>query len=257
MLWAPYQVVERVFVLPSEQRLEVYERFLVNQPPQWGRGSVEALRQILPGRLPVTLSNRLHELLFGSPQGDVSLDVWGSLWYDFHWLGPLAAAGIGFAMNSYYVWMLRGPKLLLRMVALLVRGLRPRIGDRPAGAGPARLRDLPAAARHRRDLRRPGVAVAASRGATGGATHLRCLIHGPRRFAACCARLAAGPPVFWPAGADAARRRVRDTHAALGGDPYAPSRRRSPARRQLLDADNDRTFSSSASPPAAPRSSPH
>ena len=59
VLWAPYQVVERVFVLPSEQRLMAYERFLVDQPPQWGRGSLRELRQILPGRSDTSLSRTI------------------------------------------------------------------------------------------------------------------------------------------------------------------------------------------------------
>lgn len=123
VLWAPYQVVERVFVMPAEQRLEVYERFLVEQPPQWGRGALQELRNILPGRLPITLSNRLHELLFGSPYGNVTLDPFGSLWYDFHWLGVVGAFGVGFLLNAYYVWLLRGPKRLSRVVTGAYAGL--------------------------------------------------------------------------------------------------------------------------------------
>ncbi|HEX2253253.1 MAG TPA: hypothetical protein VHQ65_08295 [Thermoanaerobaculia bacterium] len=123
ILWAPYQVVERAFISPSEQRLEVYERFLVEQPPQWGLATLRELRSILPGRLPVTLSNQLHELLFGSPYGNVALDTWGALWYDFQWLGVLVAFAIGFLMNAYYVWMLRGPKRLVRLVTLGYAGL--------------------------------------------------------------------------------------------------------------------------------------
>ena len=123
VLWAPYQVVERVFVLPSEQRLMAYERFLVDQPPQWGRGSLRELRQILPGRSDTSLSSHLHELIFGSPYGNVSLDVWGSLWYDFHELGVLVAFVLGFVMNAYYIWMLRGSKRFLRLVAVAYAGL--------------------------------------------------------------------------------------------------------------------------------------
>ncbi len=123
VLWAPVQVVERVFVSPAEQRLEVYERFLVDEPPQWGMGTVETLQQILPGRLPSTLSGRLHHLLFGSPHGNVSLDVWGALWYDFRWFGLLFAFGLGFAMNAFYVRMIRGPKRLVRVVTVAFAGL--------------------------------------------------------------------------------------------------------------------------------------
>jgi hypothetical protein len=123
VLWAPYQVVERVFILPSEQRLEVFEKFLVDQPPQWGMGTLQELRNVLPGRPPMTLSNRLHELLFGSAAGDVSLDTWGSLWYDFQWLGVPVAFVIGFLMNAYYIWLLRGPKRLSRVVTLAYAGL--------------------------------------------------------------------------------------------------------------------------------------
>lgn len=124
VLWAPYQVIERVFVLPSEQRLLVYEKFLFDQPPQWGMGALQELRIILPGR-PSTppLSSLFHEMLFGSPLGNVSLDTWGSLWYDFHWLGVAVALILGFMMNGYYVWLLRGPKRLSRVVTLAYAGL--------------------------------------------------------------------------------------------------------------------------------------
>lgn len=123
ILWAPYQVVERIFILPSEQRLVVYEKFLVDQQPQWGMGTLHELRTILPGRLPISLSNQLHELLFGSPYGNVSLDTWGSLWYDFQWLGVVVAFAIGFSMNAYYIWLLRGAKRLSRVIVLAYAGL--------------------------------------------------------------------------------------------------------------------------------------
>ncbi|HSR67780.1 MAG TPA: hypothetical protein VLU25_07550 [Acidobacteriota bacterium] len=122
LLWAPFQVVERVSVGPALERYEVYERFLVHSEPQWGLGIVEELEHVLPGRINYTLSNRLHEMLYGNPLGNVSLDIWGSLWYDFRWwsLGLLFAFG-GFS-HLFYVRLLRGPKRFIRVVTLSYAG---------------------------------------------------------------------------------------------------------------------------------------
>lgn len=123
ILWAPYAVVERVFIAPSMERYQVYDQFLRHQEPQWGRGTLRELRNVLPGRPPLTLSNRLHQMIYGSPQGNVTLDLWGSFWYEFHWLGLLFAFFHGFVLHAFYVWTLRGPKRLSRVVVLLFAGI--------------------------------------------------------------------------------------------------------------------------------------
>jgi len=123
VLWAPYQVVERVFIGPSVERFHVYELYLSEQEPQWGRGTLRELRNVLPGRAPLTLTNRLHQMLYGSPRGNVSLDYWGAVWYDFHWFGTLFAFFHGFLLNAFYVGILRGRKRLSRVVVLLYAGI--------------------------------------------------------------------------------------------------------------------------------------
>jgi hypothetical protein len=118
ILWAPLQVAERIFASPARERLVVYDLFLRDQEPRWGRGALEGLAIILPGRARYSLSNELHELLYGNPTGDVGLDFWGSLWYDFHWYGLVFIFLAGVLYNGFYVNQLRGRKGLVRVVTL-------------------------------------------------------------------------------------------------------------------------------------------
>lgn len=123
LLWAPFQLLNRIFVLPATERFEIYEMFLAGKKPLWGAGTLSQLRIALPGRQEYTLSNQLHELLYGSPTGNVALDIWGSLWYDFHWLGLAALFLFGFACHGFYVWMIRGPKQFIRVIVLAYAGI--------------------------------------------------------------------------------------------------------------------------------------
>jgi len=122
LLWAPYQVLERVCIGPAGERLLVFERFLFDKEPQLGAAAVDSLRIALPGASEYTLPNQLHELLYGNPSGNVGLDVWGALWYDWQWGGLLLAFGLGFVFHAMYVKILRGPKRVIRVVALTHAG---------------------------------------------------------------------------------------------------------------------------------------
>jgi len=122
VVWAPYQVLARVFASPSLERLQVFERFLAFQPPQLGMNTVNALSTVLPGPSEYTLPNQLHELLYDSPFGDVGLDVWGTLWYDWQWGGPLIAFALGMVYHAFYVGILRGRKTVIRITALTFAG---------------------------------------------------------------------------------------------------------------------------------------
>jgi len=123
ILWAPAKIVERIFVSPSHERFQVFERFLVDQDAQVGGGTLQELRNILPGRMDLTLSNRLHQMLYGSPDGDVGLDYWGITWYDFQWAGLMAALLHGFLLHGFYILTIRGPKRISRVVMLGYAGL--------------------------------------------------------------------------------------------------------------------------------------
>ncbi len=123
LLWAPLQVLDRVFSSPSRERFAVYELFLRDLEPQWGRGSLAELEILLPGRQEYSLSNQLHELLYGSATGNVGLDIWGSLWYDFQWFGLIVVFLFGFLCNCFYVRLLRGPKRHMRVLTLAYAGL--------------------------------------------------------------------------------------------------------------------------------------
>ena len=52
----------------------------------------------------------------------MSLDVWGSLWYDWHWGGLLFAGLLGMVFHGLYVLLLRGGKGLVRVVTLTYAG---------------------------------------------------------------------------------------------------------------------------------------
>jgi hypothetical protein len=123
VLWAPVQVIDRVFVSPSHERFRIYEEFLDRQPPQWGRGALRELENILPGRAQYTLTNRFHEMLYGSPNGNVSLDFWGSIWYDYRWWGLGVAYLLGVGMHAFYIWMIRGSRTIYRMTILGYAGI--------------------------------------------------------------------------------------------------------------------------------------
>ncbi len=123
LLWAPLQLFDRVVRAPAEERFLAFEIFLEDQEPLWGGGTLRQLAVLLPGRSDYTLSNELHEILYGSPTGNLGLDLWGSTWYDFHWYGLLVVFLFGLVCNAYYVWLLRGPKTLIRVVTLAYAGL--------------------------------------------------------------------------------------------------------------------------------------
>lgn len=118
LLWAPLQVMDRVSIGPAQERFEVFELFLAHREPQWGDGLKKELENLLPGRATYTLSNQLHELLYGSSHGNVALDVWGSLWYDFRWWGLSILFVLGALSHLFYVILLRGPKRFIRVVTL-------------------------------------------------------------------------------------------------------------------------------------------
>ena len=123
-LWAPAQIVDRALFFPGREKVVVYQKFLATEPPQWGRGALRQLATVLPGR-PSTeaLSNRLHALVYGNPKGNVALDYWGALWFDFRWLGLLASALTGLLLNLYYVSLLKGTKNLLRVATMSFAGV--------------------------------------------------------------------------------------------------------------------------------------
>ena len=123
LLWAPVQVLDRAVSGPAQEKVIVYELFLEDKAPMWGRGSLQQLEVLLPGKSEFNLANELHELVYGSPEGNVGLDFWGTLWYDFHWWGLVPAFLFGFACNLYYVRLLRGPKRFVRVVTLAYAGL--------------------------------------------------------------------------------------------------------------------------------------
>lgn len=122
VLWAPLQVLDRVSIGPALERFEVYEMFLVHTKPQWGQGIMNELYNLLPGQATYTLSNRLHQLLYGNPQGNVALDVWGSLWYDFRWWGVGILFVFGGFSHLFYVVVLRGSKRFIRVITLTYAG---------------------------------------------------------------------------------------------------------------------------------------
>ena len=129
ILWAPYQVLERVCVGPARERLIVFEWFLSGEEAQLGSAALEGLGIALPGPSEYNLPNQLHELLYGGATGNVALDVWGGLWYDWHWKGLGIAVGLGALFHGAYVLLLRGRKSVVRVVALthagLILGLAP------------------------------------------------------------------------------------------------------------------------------------
>lgn len=102
-------------------------RYFLGHPPVWGQEWLEGLATVLPGGGKAHgFGSELHAFLFqGDESGSLGLTIWGSYWYNWGALGTLAfALFTGIGMQSFTIWLVRGPRHVLRVVALFVAGYR-------------------------------------------------------------------------------------------------------------------------------------
>lgn len=130
IIQAPIALLNRAFVVPAKEHLLLLTQFLYTVPTQWGMGWASSLVGVLPGRQ-TGLANELHALLYGSEYGNVGLNAWGSLWYNFRWMGVVLASGYGAALQYYYIMMLRGRKSDIRVITLSYTGILLGLSEDP------------------------------------------------------------------------------------------------------------------------------
>lgn len=95
-------------------------RVLRPEAPVYGREWLQGLRTLKPGpESEQSLSSRLHEELFGNPRGNLPLDVWGSIWYNWG-IGGLAILPLllGFSFAKFDSYLVRRGRGLARVVIL-------------------------------------------------------------------------------------------------------------------------------------------
>ena len=100
--------------------------YLVKNPVSWGGEWWDSLVSILPGsNKGYGFSNELHQYLWGSREGNMGLNYWASLFYNWGDLGTLVIAFLtGFLMQTFTISYVRGPRSLSRLIILFVAGYR-------------------------------------------------------------------------------------------------------------------------------------
>ncbi len=131
-------------------------RYIYNQPIQFGaEWWLDISGIFFPGeRRGSDLANRIHALIYGSDRGTAPVSLWGSVYYNWGWLGiilfplllafvysvvsrhflkrinlsPLQMAGYAFAFYVLGAWIASGPMQLVNngvvACAILIAGLR-------------------------------------------------------------------------------------------------------------------------------------
>lgn len=114
-------------------------RYLSAKPTQWGREWVDGILGILPGHPGSSLAGEVFEYLYGSDRGTAPVSMWGSVFYNWSWLGivlfpvvlalvadrlvklfrsidnPSSLEAVGYAGVSAVLgnWVVGGPEFLL------------------------------------------------------------------------------------------------------------------------------------------------
>lgn len=117
------QLWNRMGVTLASEKLRMME-FIFEQPIVWGQQWMDSLLTIAPrGHMP-GLSNQMHAMLYGSSMGNSPLEIWGSAWHNFGWIGTVI---VPFIMGLFLQWItlctLTGPKTPTRLVLLTMMGI--------------------------------------------------------------------------------------------------------------------------------------
>ncbi len=101
-------------------------RFLMQRPVAWGQEWWDALATVLPGATKgYGFSNEMHEVLYGSGEGNAGLNVWASMGYNWGVAGSLVCAFVvGMLIQGFTIAYVRGERRMSRSVILFVAGYR-------------------------------------------------------------------------------------------------------------------------------------
>ncbi len=117
------QLWNRLGVILASEKLRMME-FVFEQPIVWGQQWADSLLTIASRSHTPGLSNQMHAMLYGSAMGNSPLEIWGSAWYNFGWIGTVI---VPFIMGLFLQWItlctLTGPKTPTRMVLLTMMGI--------------------------------------------------------------------------------------------------------------------------------------
>lgn len=90
--------VDRIVRQQQSAGLAAFE-YIYAQPTQWGREWGQALTGLLPGVGGSDLGGRVFEQVYGSTRGTIPPSIWGSVYYNFGWLGVVLVPVL-FAMTT-------------------------------------------------------------------------------------------------------------------------------------------------------------
>jgi oligosaccharide repeat unit polymerase len=92
-------------------------RYIYALPTQYGREWFESFK-ILPGQgSKYTLASEVFKVMFGSYRGTAPVSIWGSIWFNFNWVGVAVIPFLmGMAYQGLYLRLIRGPKTLFRLL---------------------------------------------------------------------------------------------------------------------------------------------
>ena len=93
-------------------------RYIYDQPVQYGREWLNSIISLLPGiRNPVPLASEIFYLMFGTTRGTAPPSIWGSVWYNFGWIGIATIPFImGFLYQALYIRFMAGKRGLFRIL---------------------------------------------------------------------------------------------------------------------------------------------
>lgn len=101
----------------SQYQLESIELIDVDGT-QWGRQWLQDLSIVLPGPTKgLTLNTRLHEQLFGSPDGNAPLNIWGSVYHNWGMVAGVILLGVwGFVLQRASVVLLYRRRTVVALI---------------------------------------------------------------------------------------------------------------------------------------------
>lgn len=108
-------VLSRVFD-SNQLAATVGFRFIINQPCQWGYDWLMTIMDLLPGKNSYKdISNTIFAILYGSGRGTAPPCIWGSVYYNFNWIGIVVFPVLLALFHEYFYY---------RLVSRPISGLR-------------------------------------------------------------------------------------------------------------------------------------
>lgn len=87
----------------QESALIAFRYLIFDAPTQWGNDWVNALADILPGKNDYTaVAYRVFYIMYGSMRGTAPECIWGSVYYNWNWLGVIV---VPFILGCGHSWL--------------------------------------------------------------------------------------------------------------------------------------------------------